>query len=72
VACLDELTSALGRIRGRNDHAAKRLAGELQARLTHANIEEVFQEGLHEYLTELLEDINALGSRIQTAYLGAE
>ena len=71
AACLDELASALGRIKGRNDHSAKRLAGELQARLTHANIEEIFQAGLHEYLTELLEDVNTLGSRIQAAYLGA-
>ena len=71
AACLDEVASALGRIKGRNDHSAKRLAGELQARLTHANIEEIFQAGLHEYLTELLEDINTLGSRVQAAYLGA-
>ena len=71
AACLDELNGALGRIRGQNDRPAKRLAAELQARLTHANIEEIFQDGLHEYLTELLSDIDMLGQRIQSAYLGA-
>ena len=36
----------------------------------HADIEEIFQSGLHEYLTDCLDDINELGSRMQRAYLG--
>jgi uncharacterized alpha-E superfamily protein len=71
AACLDQITQALDRIYGQGDHAAKRLAGELHARLTHADVEEIFQRGLHEYLTACLTDINELGSRIQRAYLGA-
>lgn len=43
---------------------------ELQVRLTHADIEEIFQGGLHEYLEECLDDIGELGNRIQRAYLG--
>jgi len=39
-------------------------------RLTHADIEEIFQGGLHEYLEECLDDIGELGNRIQKAYLG--
>jgi hypothetical protein len=31
----------------------------------------VFQGGLHEYLTAVLDDIGELGSRVQRAYLGA-
>ena len=54
-----------------SDSAAKRLAYELHARLSYADIEEVFQGGLHEYLDGVLADINELGSRIQRAYLGA-
>jgi len=38
----------MNRIRGQSDQAAKRLAHELHARLTYADIEEVFQSGLHE------------------------
>jgi uncharacterized alpha-E superfamily protein len=71
VACFDQVNQALGYINGRNDAAAKRLTGELHARLTHADIEEIFQGGLHEYLIECLADINELGGRIQRAYLGA-
>ena len=71
AACFDQITVALGRIRGEHDAPAKRLAGELNARLTHANIEEIFQGGLHEYLEACLADFAELGNRIQRAYLGA-
>lgn len=69
ASCFDFITESMDRIEG-SDRAAKRLARELQARLTHADIEEIFQDGLHEYLTKVLEDIDELGARIQTAYLG--
>ncbi len=70
AACFDQVTEALNRIDGQNDQAAKRLAGELHARLTHADIEEIFQSGLHEYLEACLDDVGELGNRIQRAYLG--
>jgi len=69
AACFDQITQAMDRIQGQ-DRAAKRLASELHARLTHADIEEIFNGGLHEYLSECLEDIGELGNRIQRAYLG--
>ena len=71
AACFDQIKEALDRTRGENDAAAKRLAYELHARLSHADIEEVFQGGLHEYLTEVLADIGELGERVSRAYLGA-
>ena len=70
AASFDQVTEALSRIEGQNDQAAKRLASELHARLTHADIEEIFQSGLHEYLETCLDDIGELGNRIQRAYLG--
>jgi uncharacterized alpha-E superfamily protein len=70
AACFDQINHALERIEGQHDHAAKRLAVELLARLTHADMEEIFQGGLHEFLTSVLADIIELGSRIQRAYLG--
>jgi len=71
AACLEQIDQALSRVDGQNDHAAKRLSAELQARLVHGDIEEIFRGGLHEYLTEFLEDVYELGQRIQRAYLGA-
>jgi uncharacterized alpha-E superfamily protein len=69
AACFDQVTQALERLQGQHDRAARRLASELHARLTNADIEEIFQHGLHEYLTECLADIGELGARIQRAYL---
>ena len=71
AACFDQVKDAMDRIRGQRDESAKRLAYELHARLSYADIEEVFQGGLHEYLTAVLEDINELGNRVQRAYLGS-
>jgi uncharacterized alpha-E superfamily protein len=71
AACFDLIKDSMDRIEGQHDQAAKRLAYELHARLTHADIEEIFQSGLHEYLTACLADIGELGSRIDRAYLGA-
>jgi uncharacterized alpha-E superfamily protein len=70
AACFEQVTLALDRIKGQSDHTVKRLANEINVRLTHADIEEIFQGGLHEYLTVCLEDISELGSRIQRSYLG--
>jgi uncharacterized alpha-E superfamily protein len=69
AACFDQVTQAMDRIEG-HDRAAKRLASELHARLTHADIEEIFRDGLHEFLTECIADMHELGGRIQKAYLG--
>ena len=70
AACFAQVNEALERIEGQHDKGAKRLAGELHVRLTHADIEEIFQAGLHEYLETCLDDIGELGNRIQKAYLG--
>jgi len=71
AACLEQIDAALSRVDGQNDHSPKRLSAEMQARLVHGDIEEIFAHGLHEYLTDFLDDANELGQRIQRAYLGA-
>lgn len=38
------------------------------ARLKHGTIEDVFEEGLHEFLTEFMSDIAALGAQIEQDY----
>ena len=70
-ACFEQLTQAMERLQGQHDRAARRLAGEIFVRLTNADIEEIFQDGLHEYLTECIADMSELGVRIQRAYLGS-
>jgi uncharacterized alpha-E superfamily protein len=70
AACFEQVTQAMERLQGQHDRAARRLAGEIYVRLTNADIEEIFQGGLHEYLTECIADMSELGLRIQRAYLG--
>jgi uncharacterized alpha-E superfamily protein len=72
AACFDQVTQAMERLQGQHDRAARRLAGEIFVRLTNADIEEIFQDGLHEYLTDCIADLHELGVRIQRAYLGTE
>ena len=71
AACFEQITQAMEKLQGQNDRAARRLAGEIFVRLTNADIEEIFSDGQHEYLTECIADMHELGGRIQKAYLGA-
>jgi uncharacterized alpha-E superfamily protein len=70
AACFHQIIEGLDRIVGQHDSSAKRLAHELHASVTYADIGEIFQDGLHEYLERCLADISELGNRIQRAYLG--
>jgi uncharacterized alpha-E superfamily protein len=49
-------------------HECHRLGGQLHARLTFAKIEDVFQGGLHEYLSDFLARNAALGSEIERSF----
>jgi uncharacterized alpha-E superfamily protein len=40
----------------------------ISARLTHGSIEHVFEDGLHEFITDFLTDIARLGQQIETDY----
>ena len=71
AACFDQIVQAMDKIQGQHDHAAKRLAAEILARLTFSDIEEIFDTGVHQYVDSCLADINELTLRIQRAYLGA-
>ena len=63
AACLEQIDQALvARARARTTSPRSGSPAVLQARLVHGDIEEIFQGGLHEYLTDFLDDINELGS----------
>jgi uncharacterized alpha-E superfamily protein len=46
-----------------------RQAGELDARLRFGRIDDIFQGGLHEFLTEFIDDTRHLGGEIAKFYL---
>ena len=68
-ACMNEVESALIDINGSSGREARRRAGELHAELHFGLIEDVFSQGLHEYLTDFLAHTDQLGSEIRDAYL---
>ena len=64
VRHLDLIADAYGR-RG----PSQRVASNMLAKLSNASIEEIFGGGLHEFVTEFLDENNRLGSAINEQYL---
>src|SRR5918998_1478033 len=64
VRHLDLIADAYGR-RG----PSQRLASTVRAKLANARIEEIFGNGLHEFVTEFIDENNRLGSAINEQYL---
>ena len=65
VRTLDLLAEAYGGKRGE----CHRLTGEVYARLRYGRIQDVFQLGLHEFLTEFINRTLILGEEIASLYL---
>ena len=53
---------------GRQGHA-QRQARAIRTRLQNSRMEEIFQTGLHEYITEFVSDNTALGAAVSAQYL---
>ncbi len=71
-ACYDEITSnldQLGATYGGRYGECHRLAGELHARLRFGRIDNIFQTGLHEFLTEYIDRTLELGDEISDHFL---
>jgi uncharacterized alpha-E superfamily protein len=70
-ACFDEITPILEQLSGRRNSECRRIAGELHARLHYGRMDEIFQEGLHEFLEDFVTCNNNLGMEIQRSFLNA-
>jgi len=69
LACLREVRNNLEQVA--NDHSGdtQRRAGRLCSELDYGVIEDILHTGLHAYLTNFLERVNDLGSRISQDFL---
>jgi len=69
MGCMEEVVANLKQVA--NDHSAgtERFAGRLHAQLKFATIEDILQQGLHDYLDRFLADINELGNRVSHDFL---
>lgn len=68
-SCMNEVEAALNYINGSSGREARRKAGERHAALHFGRIEDVFADGLHEYLTDFLAHMDLLSQEIRDAYL---
>ena len=63
------LRAISGSVPGTYANEAERLTGKIHERLTYDSIEEIFADGLHNYLTELQEMCRNIGDEIARTYL---
>ncbi len=67
--CMNEVVVNLKHVGNEVSADTERYAGKLHAELQFARIEEILEEGLHEYLTRFLECVYVLGQRISRDFL---
>lgn len=70
-ACLSEIAPILERLTARRGGECMRLAGELHSRLRYGRMQDIFAEGLHEFLEDFILRNNNLGLEIQRTFLSA-
>lgn len=71
ISCYENISSNLdgiSQIYGRQG-PSQRHANNVRARLEQANIKEIFQRGMHEFITEFVADNDRLGTEIAEQYL---
>ncbi len=66
--CYQDIYEILKKVQNRYSLEATRKAGEIYASLQFGTIQNIFQGGLHEYLTDFLEASNELGNEIHKAF----
>ncbi|MFI5445274.1 alpha-E domain-containing protein [Polaromonas sp. UC242_47] len=69
AASLQEVVSNLARVTDDQTCETVRRAGKLSADLQYARIDEILATGLHAYLTQFLDRVNALGAAISRDFL---
>src|ERR1041385_8575789 len=71
ASCYENLVQNLDRIAGAygRQGPAQRQARSIRARLQNSRMDEIFQGGLHEFISAFVDDNNKLGSAIMQQYL---
>lgn len=69
MACLAEVVNNLEQVRNDVSRETERFAGRLHADLRFNSIEDIMHHGLHDFLTDFLEQIYDLGDRVSRDFL---
>ncbi|MFT4171381.1 MAG: alpha-E domain-containing protein [Rhodocyclaceae bacterium] len=67
--CTEEVYGQLQQVANQRSAETERRAGELAASLRFGRVEDVFEEGLHPYLTGFIDKVADLGNRISNDFL---
>ncbi len=70
-ACFDEIMPILEKLCGNLGYECLRQAGELHARLHYGRMENIFQNGLHEFLDEFVTQHYSLGEEISHTFFNS-
>ncbi len=68
ITCMNEVNRLVQELNGPNSAELVRRCGLLHAKLRYGRIDEIFEYGLHEYLSEFLEQIYDMGDQINKIY----
>jgi len=69
VCCVNELIPLISEVKNQQSKEIERLLGKLKASLDYSDIDEVFSQGLEEFIEEFLERINHIADEFSNAYL---
>jgi uncharacterized alpha-E superfamily protein len=69
LACMVAVVNNLKDVRNELSQDTERFAGKLHAELQFALIDDILEQGLHDYLTKFLTCINELGNRLSHDFL---
>jgi uncharacterized alpha-E superfamily protein len=68
-ACMNEIYSIVSAVTEGRKLEPERLAGEIHAHLHYGRVEKIFEQGLHEYLLDFLNQINQLNDELNRHFL---
>ncbi|MFA6014493.1 MAG: alpha-E domain-containing protein [Gallionellaceae bacterium] len=68
ITCLNEVNRLLQEIDGPRSAELLRRCGQLHGKIRYGSIDDIFEYGLHEYLSDFLEQISNLGDLINKTY----
>ena len=69
IACMNEVVNNLAEVRNDISAETERFAGRLNADLKFNSMDDILKHGLHDYLTEFLENVYELGNRVSRDFL---
>ena len=69
ICCVNELIPLISEVKNQQSKEIERLLGKLKASLDYSDIDEVFEQGLEEFIEVFLQRINHIADEFSNAYL---